>query len=241
MATLRAPLEVAVREEADLTIFTVLPPGLSADAVAATARRVASCLSAEPPVLQATLRSPGMALVLTPSWGVSAGRTLIAAALPSGEAVALLELLALRAASAPFRPEASGSASNAATAGPDLRTAAVPPHARAVAESLRSFGPLTPTVLRDGGAARFIYLFLPPEQESRTLGELASRLQGTLVDAELGPVVSIVLRLSGQRAVLRALSGSRGGLLVVAGAGERLGRARIEVEQAASRLTAVGA
>jgi hypothetical protein len=104
MATLRAPLEVAVREEADLTIFTVLPPGLSADAVAATARRVASCLSAEPPVLQATLRSPGMALVLTPSWGVSAGRALIAAALPSGEAVALLELLALRAASAPFRP-----------------------------------------------------------------------------------------------------------------------------------------
>lgn len=236
MATLRAPLEVAVREEADLTVFTVLPPGLSADAVAATARRVAPCLSAEPPVMQATLRSPGMALVLTPLAGA-----LIAAALPSGHAVALLELLALRAASPALRRQASRPPSDAETAGHDLRAAAVPPHARAVAESLRSFGPLTPAVLRDGGAARAIYLFLPPGQEPRTLAELASRLQEALVDAELGPVVSVVLRLSAQRAVLRALSGPRGSLLVVAGAGERLGRARLEVEQAASRLTAVGA
>jgi hypothetical protein len=244
MRGLRAPLEVAVHEAHGVKVFTVVPAGVSDAVVAATAARVVPCLATPlpEPLAQLTLRSADTVLVLTPLGGRPPCDALIAAALPVGAPLAMLEQQTLRAASSlARRAPAGGTLSLPPAPRIDLHDAAVPAHLRTVAESLRAFGPLSPALLRDGAGARVVYLFLPRGMEARGLGALASQLQASLADAEIGPLTGIVLRLAGVRVVVRALDGDSGSLLVAGGSGERPGLARLEVERAARRLTARGA
>jgi hypothetical protein len=240
MRGLRAPMEVAMHEAHGVKLFTVVPAGLSEAAVAATAARVVPCLATPlpEPLTQLTLRSADTVLVLTPLGGRPPCDALIAAALPAGAPLAMLEQQTLRAASSLSRRPSSGALPLPPAPRIDLHDATVPPHLRAVAESLRAFGPLSPALLRDGAGARVVYLFLPRGMEARGLGELASQLQTSLAGAEIGPLSGIVLRLAGVRVVVRALDGDSGSLLVAGGSGERPGLARLEVERAARRLMA---
>lgn len=244
MRDLRVPLDVGIREAGGVTLFTVVPAGLSEEEIAATAARVLPCLGVRLPeaLEQVTLRSAKTVLVLTPLAGLPPCDGLLAAALPAGAPLALLEQQTLRAASSLPRPAPSGRMPEAAPAPPtDLREAAVPPHVRAIAESLRAVGPLRPAVLSDGAGARFVYLFLPAHLEPRPLGQLAGQLQAALSRAEIGPLISIVVRLGGHRVVVRPLDVAGRALLVAAASGERPGLVRLEVERAASRLVARGA
>src|SRR5439155_12812794 len=69
-----------------------------------------------------------------------------------------------------------------------LHVARVPSPVRELADSLTAFGPVAPTVLRDGEGSLSACLFLPPSVEAVPLAEPARDLYAALAGAEIGPV-----------------------------------------------------
>jgi hypothetical protein len=112
---------------------------------------------------------------------------------------------------------------------------------RELADSLTAFGPVSPTVLRDGEGSLSACLFLPHSVEAVPLAELARDLYAALDGAEIGPVTSVTLRLGEHRIVLRTVTGTSAPLTMLVGGGpiDRPGLARIELERAAERLGAL--
>jgi len=250
VASVFAPLPGAVavdsRAAGDVTLLTAVPPGMDDQLVVATALRVAPFLHdarLAVPAAQATLRCEGGALVVTPMTPGERGTPVLVAAAATGASLALLERLSLNAA-ADWRA-ARDEWSVAAAPGPapeadDLEEVPADARVRAMAESLRALGPVTPTVLRDAAGAS-IYLFLRRGADARRLGGLARDVARALAGAELGAVESIVFRTEADRLLVRAVESRTGGTttLVAGGPVDRPGLARLELDRAAARLIAL--
>jgi hypothetical protein len=106
---------------------------------------------------------------------------------------------------------------------------------------LTAFGSVAPTVLRDRAGLLSACLFLPSSLDAPPLAGFACDLHAALEGAEIGRVASVILKLGGDRIVLRAMDGAPGNVTMLVGVGriERPGLARIELDRAASRLGAL--
>jgi hypothetical protein len=248
-----SPLEVHPRPGGGATLFTVVSPGLSADAIADAAARVLPFLAdarLPAPVTQATLRGTDAAVVLTPFAAADLTGPVLVTAVASGAPLALLERLSLRAAGE-GRVVGRGGARSGRSGIPDqpreprsagvaeLRDATVPADVRVLADSLRAFGSVTPTVLRDPAGTLLVYLFLRPGLPALPIGQFTRDLHAALEAAEIGSVSTVVLRLETARVVVRTVetTASCTTLLVVGGGTlDRPGLARLELDRAATRL-----
>ncbi|OLC17969.1 MAG: hypothetical protein AUH29_00430 [Candidatus Rokubacteria bacterium 13_1_40CM_69_27] len=248
-----SPLEMHPRQGGGATLFTVVSPGLRAEAIADTAVRVLPFLAdarLPAPVTQATLRATDAAVVLTPFAAAAVTGSVLVTAVASGAPLALLERLSLRAAGE-GRVAGRGGARSGRFGIPDqpreprsagageLRDATVPADVGALADSLRAFGSVTPTVLRDPAGTLLVYLFLRPGLPALPIGQFTRDLHGALEAAEIGSVSSVVLRLETARVVVRTVETtvSCTTLLVVGGGTlDRPGLARLQLDRAATRL-----
>jgi len=247
LAPLMSGLEVGERLDAGTTLVTVVAPPLREESIARAALRVRPFL-ADPrlsaPAAQATLVGREATIVLTP-FGSSAGdEALLVAAVASRSSLAWLERLsrsAVGAARTSERSEPHAGRNGSAGRKPGLHVARVPSTVRELADSLTAFGPVAPTVLRDGEGSLTACLFLPHSVEAVPLAELARDLYAALDGAEIGPVTSVTLRLGEHRIVLRTVNGPSAPLTMLVGGGpiDRPGLARIELERAAERLGAL--
>jgi len=248
IAALLAPLlnglEIGQRDGAGTTLVTVVAPTLSEDSVVRTAARVVPFLTdarLPEPVTQATLAAADATVILTPFGSPSAGGALLVTAVASRASLAWLERLSRMAAR-----EAQGEAGDGkrsrpdsdSSAGIELREASVPTAVRELAGSLTAFGPVAPTLLRDRAGALSACLFLPSSLEALPLARFARDLHAALGGAEIGRVVSIILKLGARRVVLRTMDGRSGAVTMLVGGGpiDRPGLARIELDRAATRL-----
>ena len=247
LAPLMSGLEVGERRDAGTTLVTVVAPPLREESIVGAALRVRPFL-ADPrlsaPAAQATLVGREATIVLTPFGSSDADGALLVAAVASRSSLAWLERLSRSAVGDARTTERSETHSgrNGRTAGkPGLHVARVPSPVRELADSLTAFGPVAPTVLRDGEGSLSACLFLPPSVEAVPLAELARDLYAALDGAEIGPVTSVTLRLGEHRIVLRTLTGTSvlPTMLVGGGPIDRPGLARIELERAAERLGAL--
>ncbi len=248
LAPLMAPLATGSIARGRRTVLTVLPPAMDQAAAVDTALPVLHFL-VDPRLAstatQATIRTRAAALVATPLAPGNPEGTVLLAATSAGSSLALLERLSLRAARDGHAASASRSPGHSPRSTVDddaLRPAVVPPHVRAMAESLQAFGAVSPSVLRDPRGSLFIYLFLPRGLDPSPLASLARDLTRALAQAPLGPVESVVVRsVADGRLMVRILETTTDHVTVlVAGGGpvSRPGLARIELDRAAARLGA---
>jgi hypothetical protein len=247
LAPLMSGLEVGERLDAGTTLVTVVAPPLREESIARAALRVRPFL-ADPrlsaPAAQATLVGREATIVLTPFGSSDVDGALLVAAVASRSSLAWLERLSRSAVGGARTTERSETRSgrNGGTARkPGLHVARVPSPVRELADSLTAFGPVSPTVLRDGEGSLSACLFLPHSVEAVPLAELARDLYDALDGAEIGPVTSVTLRLGEHRIVLRTVTGTSAPLTMLVGGGpiDRPGLARIELERAAERLGAL--
>ena len=100
---------------------------------------------------------------------------------------------------------------------------------------------MSPTLLCDHAGALSACLFLPSSLDALPLARFARDLHLALEGAEVGRMVSVVLRLGAHRLVLRAMDGVSGSVTMLVGVGriDRPGLARIELDRAATRLGAL--
>lgn len=240
------PLAMGARRGDGVSLVTLVAPPLAEPAVVATARRVLPYLD-DPrlpvPASQVTLRAPGTCLVLTP---FGDGGPVLVAAVPACAWLALLARLSLRAAGearlaavrdgAPRRtpaPAAIGAAS-----GTGLEEVEAGPEVDALAGSLGTLGPLTPTVLQDPTGALRLFVFVGAGLEPRDIGSFAGDLTRALIEAEIGAISAIELRLGAARVVVRTLASAAARTTVlVAGPVDRPGLARLEIDRAAAALS----
>jgi hypothetical protein len=250
IAILFAPLlnglEIGQRDGAGITLVTVVAPTLSEDSVVRTASRIVPFLAdarLPEPVTQATVTAAEATVVLTPLGPRDVGAILLTA-VASRASLAWLERLSRTAAR-----EAQLGTDNGKHAGPphepgagsELRTANVPAAVRELAGSLTAFGPVAPTLLRDHAGALSAYLFLPSSLDALPLARFARDLHLALDGAEVGRVASVTLKFGAHRLVLRAIDGESGSVTMLVGVGriDRPGLARIELDRAATRLSAL--
>ena len=90
---------------------------------------------------------------------------------------------------------------------------------RDLAGSLTAFGPVSPTLLRDHAGALSACLFLPSSLDALPLARFARDLHLALEGAEVGRMVSVVLKLGAHRLVLRAMDGASGSVTMLVGVG----------------------
>ncbi len=250
IATLLAPLlnglEIGQRDGAGTTLVTVVAPTLSEDAVARTAARLVPFLAdarLPEPVTQATLTAAEATVVLTPFESPDAGAILLTA-VASRASLAWLERLSRTAVREAQLGTGNGKHTEPRSepgARIELRAANVPAAVRELAGSLTAFGPVSPTLLCDHAGALSACLFLPSSLDALPLARFARDLHLALEGAEVGRMVSVVLKLGAHRLVLRAMDGVSGSVTMLVGVGriDRPGLARIELDRAATRLGAL--
>ena len=247
LAPLMSGLEVGERRDAGTTLVTVVAPPLREESIVRAALRVRPFL-ADPrlsaPAAQATLVGREATIVLTPFGSSDVDGALLVAAVASRSSLAWLERLSRSAvgdARTTERSETHSGRNGRTARKPGLHVARVPSPVRELADSLTAFGPVAPTVLRDGEGSLSACLFLPPSVEAVPLAELARDLYAALDGAEIGPVTSVTLRLGEHRIVLRTIIGTSVPPTMLVGGGpiDRPGLARIELERAAERLGAL--
>jgi hypothetical protein len=238
LGPLLSPVTVENCQRAGASFLTLTPPALTGATVADVAARVLPFLT-DPrlpePAVQATVRGTAMTVIVTPLAG--APDMALAAATVPGASLALLERLCLKEAAVPFVDARSLSRAPTRSRGGELRETPPEPSVRAVADSLRSFGLVTASVLRDPDDAFVVYLFVPMGLEVRALGGFARDLHRALASSPAGAPASVFLRVGARRLLVRAMDGPRGAVLVAGGGPvARPGMARLELERAALRL-----
>jgi hypothetical protein len=239
-------VDVDERHVAGLSVVVAAGPGVELEAAIGTAGPILPAL-ADPRlpygITQATLRATLGSLVVTPLGALERGGSVLVSGVAPGAPLAMVERAALRAVGGLENGEDPGVASRASQrmVDADLRAAAVPANVRAVAESLRAFGRVTPAVLRDHAGTLLMYLFLPPDVDARLMAGYARDLRRHFGGGPLGTVSSFIARVGTQRLVVWELDAGRScaSVLVAFGAVDRPGLARIELERAALRLAAL--
>jgi len=244
VAALLAPLktlDVGVESVDGMKLFTAVSAGLRAGPVVAAARLVVPLLAeghAPWAVKQMTLRGPDATLVLTPLGPIGRSGSVLLSAVPPGGALALLEILCLRAA--------AGCASDAAPSPrvgpdpavePDLLDSEPPTRVHQIAATLGAIGPVIAGALRDAEGERDLYLFLPSGTDVRMVGRFAGELDRAMRKAaDSGAAFhTAVLRCGKRRLIIRreAAATERSPLVVAGGETERPGLAYRQVESAA--------
>ena len=241
------PLAVEVRVVGGVTLLSATSPAVD-DEVAVTAAALLLPLMrpgrAPWPVDQVTLRGPRAVLILTPLGPLPAGGPVLAASVPPGGGVALLELRCRQAAvahaaraAAPLDDEA---ASGEERDEPDLLDVEPSTRTREVASSFGALGTVTASSLRDPETDRALYLFLPPGSDVRAVGALAHDVSGVMRQAAEAGVTfrTAVLRSGARRVVIRLLAGHSNSI-VAAGETAKPGLAYRQVEHAAAALGAL--
>jgi len=247
LAPLMSGLEVSERHDAGTTLVTVVAPPLREESIVRAALRMRPFLAdarLSAPAAQATLVGREATIVLTPFGSSGGGGALLVAAVASRSSLAWLEHLSRSAVGAARTTEwsdAKSAGNGRASRKPELHVARVPSTVRELADSLTAFGPVAPTVLRDGEGSLSVCLFLPHSVDAVPLAELARELYAALDGAEIGPVTSVTLRLGEHRIVLRTVNAASVPPTMLVGGGpiDRPGLARIELERAAERLGAL--
>jgi len=240
------PLAIEVRVVGGITLLSATSPAVD-DEVAVTAAALLLPLMrpgrAPWPVDQVTLRGPRAVLILTPLGPLPAGGPVLAASVPPGGGVALLELRCRQAAAAHAAragaPLDDGAASDEERDEPDLLDVEPSTRTREVASSLGALGTVTASSLRDPETDHALYLFLPPGSDVRAVGALAHDVSGVMRQvAEAGLTFrTAVLRSAGRRVVIRLLAGHSNSI-VAAGETAKPGLAYRQVEHAAVALGA---
>jgi len=250
-APLMRALHVGRVEREGCLLTTVLSPAVEREAVLDTVLRLLPFL--DDPRLpggaeQATVRGVDAALVVTP---LAAGaRAVLVTAADSPASLAFLERWSLRAAATavpagaartgrPFGTPGAGERPALPPTEAELRRAEVPAPARVAAETLRAFGRVTPSVLRDDREGVLFYVFLPDDLPARPVAAFARDLRRVLAGATLGLPTSVTFRFHTHRLVVQELERGLGRpAMLVAGGGpvDRPGLARVELERAARHL-----
>jgi hypothetical protein len=241
------PLAIEVRMVGGVTVLSATSPALD-DEVAVTAAALLLPLlrpgRAPWPVDQVTLRGPRAVLILTPLGPLPAGGPVLAAAVPPGRGVALLELRCRQAAAAHAASGASPLDDEAASAEErdesDLLDVEPSTSTREVASSFGALGTVTASSLRDPETNHALYLFLPPDSDVRAVGALAHDVSGAMRQAAEAGVTfrTAVLRSGARRVVIRLLAGHSNSI-VAAGETAKPGLAYRQVEHAAAALAAL--
>ena len=240
------PLAIEVRVVDGVTLLSALSPALD-DEVAVTVTSLLLPLMrpgrAPWPVDQVTLRGQRAVLILTPLGPLPAGGPVLAACVPPGGGVALLELRCREAAAAQAAttgaPLDDGPASGEEHDEPDLLDVEPSTRTREVASSLGALGTVTASSLRDPETDRALFLFLPPGSDVRAVGTFAHDVSGVMRQAAEAGVTfrTAVVRSAARRVVIRLLAG-RSNSIVAAGETARPGLAYQQVEHAAAVLGA---
>jgi hypothetical protein len=241
------PLAVEVRVVSGVTLLSATSPAVD-DEVAVTAAALLLPLMrpgrAPWPVDQVTLRGPRAVLILTPLGPLPAGGPVLAASVPPGGGVALLELRCRQAAVAhaarAAAPLDDGVASGEERDEPDLLDVEPSTRTREVASSFGALGTVTASSLRDPETDHALYLFLPPGSDVRAVGALAHDVSGVMRQAAEAGVTfrTAVLRSGARRVVIRLLAGHSNSI-VAAGETAKPGLAYRQVEHAAAALGAL--
>lgn len=251
LAPLGSP-KVDVQVVSGVTLFLVSSPRLTKEALVAAATPLVPLLvdgCGLPPVDQATLRGSGGAVVLTSLMLAGAGGSALVAGVRQRGSLALIEVLSRRVAeeyraSHPNRAAASRALASQERYAPEFEGVPVPSQVKRLAGSLQAFGPVIPSAIRDATDGTLLYLFLAPETTAQPLGRFARDLcRAMRVNGQPGgfaPFQSVVLRIGGQRVVVRLVAEgpSRASVLVTAGSGMgQPGLAHLQVERVAACLT----
>jgi hypothetical protein len=241
------PLAIEVRMVDGVTLLSATSPAVDDD-VAVTAASLLLPLirpgRAPWPVDQVTLRGPRAILILTPLGPLGAGGPVLAASMPPGGGIALLELRCRQAAAAHAAragaPVDDGAASGDERDEPDLLDVEPSTRTREVASTLGALGTVTASSLRDPETDRALYLFLPPGSDVRAVGALAHDVSGAMRRAAEAGVTfrTAVLRSGARRMVIRLLPG-RLNTIVAEGETAKPGLAYRQVEHAAAALGAL--
>lgn len=187
---------------------------------------------------QITFRGPETALVLT-AIGSPGDRRVLAAAVPRGGGLALLEILCRRAAGdhgdgairASIGEGQSGSRSLAATSAERVA---------ALTSSLTAFGEVTASALRDIGGEGLLYLFLPAGADVAGIGALAQDVEAIMRKAAGSGAVfrTAVLRSGRTFLVVQPEEVAHGRSIIVVAGGEvsRPGLAYRQLERVTAAL-----
>jgi hypothetical protein len=187
-------------------------------------------------------------MVLTSLALAGAGGSALVAGVRQKGSLALIEVLSRRVAAEyranhPNPTAVSGALTAQERYAPEFEGVPVPSQVERLAGSLRAFGAVIPSALRDATDGTLLYLFLAPGTAAQPLGRFARDLYRAMrVNGQpggLAPFQSAVLRIGRQRIVVRLVAeeAGRANLLVTAGNGmAQPGLAHLQVERAAACL-----
>ena len=243
VAALLAPLkalDVRVESVGGVKLFTVSSLGPCAGQAVAAARLVLPLLAeghAPWAVEQMTLRGPDAAVVLTPLGPVGQSGSVLVSAVPPGGALALLEILCLRAAAGCASDVSPRVGPEPAVERQDLLDSEPSTRVHQIAATLGAIGPVMAGALRDGEGERDLYLFLPAGTDVRMVGSFAAELDRAMRQAaDSGHLFhTAVLRCGKRRLIIRRddAATERSRIVVAGGEMERPGLAYRQVEAAA--------
>jgi hypothetical protein len=238
-----ASFDVSIQAVEGVPVFAMASPTVAHEtAVAVAGLALPLLMDRRPPwpVDQITLRGPETALVLTPLGGRGARGPVLAAAVPRGGALALLEILCRRAAGDRAGRPAAPPHDRVPAGSPSLAPAAVPSRAAALTRGLTAFGDVTASVLRDAESEAVLYFFLPAGADVPAVGAFAQDLHAVMRKAAGSGAVfrTAILRSGGTLLVIQPeeIGHGRSIVIVAGGSVTRAGLAYRQVERAAATL-----
>ncbi len=242
--------DVHVHPVDGMRLYVASPPGSDSAPVVGAARALAPLLAdgrAPWPIDQMTLRGPGAALVMTPLGAAGRRGPALVAPVGVGAQLALLEVLALRAAAEcavpAMAPDGDESFVHEDRQEPDLIDTEASTRIRQIAGTLGALGLVAAAALRNPEAERDLYVFLPDGTDARMVGSFASELDSAMRRAGAAAAAvfsSAVLRCGKRRLIVRQENSDneRASILVAGGETERPGLAYRQVESVALALDA---
>ena len=236
-----ASFDVSIQSADGVTIFAMVAPRVAPEIAAAGAGLALALFTHRHPpwsLDQITFRGPETALVLT-AVGTPGDRGMLAAAVPRGGGLALLEILCRRAAEDQGHGVIPASAGDGLPGGRSLAPSSAERFAR-LASSLTAFGDVTASALRDVGGEGLLYLFLPTGADVAGIGALAQDVQAIMRKAAGSGAVfrTAVLRSGHTQLVIQPEEIAHGRSIIVVAGGEvsRPGLAYRQLERVTAAL-----
>ena len=235
-----ASFDVSIQAVEGVTVFAMAAPRVAAEIVVAGAGLALPLLTEHRawPIDQITFRGPETALVITALGTAGDGGSVLAAAVPRGGGLALLEILCRRAAG-----DGNGLIPTPNGHSVSMSRGLIPSSAErfsGLASSLTAFGDVTASALRDAGGEGLVYLFMPAGTDASGVGALAHDVQGVMrKTAGSGAVFrTAVLRAGSRLLVIHPEEVAHGGSVMVVAGGQvsRPGLAYRQVERVIAAL-----
>jgi hypothetical protein len=244
IATLLAPIasfEVSIQSAEGVTVYAMSAPRVAPEIAAAGAGLALPLFTdrhAPWSLEQVTFRGPETALVLT-AVGTPDDRRVLAAAVPRGGGLALLEILCRQAAGDHGDGAIAGSTGEGLPGSRSLVPASAEPVA-GLTSSLTAFGEVSASALRDVDGEGLVYLFLPAGADVPGIGALAQDVQAIMRKAAGSGAVfrTAVLRSGRTHLVVQPEEVAHGRSVIVVAGGEvsRPGLAYRQLERVTAAL-----